>query len=85
MPAKAFVLAFLLLCSALYTAASPVLSTADVKALYKKAEGYFNSSAPTSVTDSLALGLFQHIIDGVSDSAARADAAVAAHSLRFLG
>ncbi len=78
MPAKAFALAFLLLFYALMTAASPVLSTADVKTLYNKAEGYFNSSAPTSVTDSMALGLFQRIIAGVSDSACRADAAVAA-------
>jgi len=77
MPAKAFVLAFLLLCSALLTAATPVLTTADVKTLYNKAEKYFNSNPPSPVTDSLALTVFQRLIDGVSDSAARSDAAVA--------
>ena len=77
MPAKAFALAFLLLCSALLTAATPVLTTADVKTLYNKAEKYFNSNPPSPVTDSLALTVFQRLIDGVSDSAARSDAAVA--------
>jgi CHAT domain-containing protein/tetratricopeptide (TPR) repeat protein len=77
MPAKAFALAFLLLCSALLTAATPVLSTADVKTLYRKADGYYNSNPPSPVTDSLALTLFQRLIDGVGDSAARSDAAVA--------
>jgi CHAT domain-containing protein/tetratricopeptide (TPR) repeat protein len=77
MPAKASALAFLLLCSALLTVASPILSTADVKTLYRKAEGYFNSNPPGPATDSLALGLFQRIIDGVGDSASRSDAAVA--------
>jgi CHAT domain-containing protein/tetratricopeptide (TPR) repeat protein len=77
MPAKASGLVFLLLCSALFTAASPVLSTADVKTLYKKADGYFNSNPPSPLTDSLALSLYQRIIEGVSDSAARSDVAIA--------
>jgi len=77
MPAKASALAFLLLCSALLTVASPILSTADVKSLYRKADGYFNSNPPGPATDSLALGLFQRIIDGVGDSASRSDAGVA--------
>jgi CHAT domain-containing protein/tetratricopeptide (TPR) repeat protein len=70
MPAKAFVLAFLLLCSALLTAAAPVLSTADVKALYGKAEKYFNSNPPSPVTDSLALGFYSSIIDHAGDNPA---------------
>ena len=77
MHAKAFALAFLLLCSALPTVANPILSTADVKTLYRKADGYFNSNPPGPVTDSLAMGLFQRIIDGVVDSVARNDAAIA--------
>ena len=70
MPAKAFALAFLLLCSALLTAATPVLSTADVKALYGKAEKYFNSNPPSQVTDSLALALYSSIIDHAGDNPA---------------
>jgi CHAT domain-containing protein len=70
MPAKAFALAFFLLCSALLTAATPVLSTADVKALYGKAEKYFNSNPPSPVTDSLALGLYTSIVDRAGDNPA---------------
>jgi CHAT domain-containing protein/tetratricopeptide (TPR) repeat protein len=70
MPAKAFALAFFLLCSALLTAATPVLSTADVKALYGKAEKYFNSNPPSPVTDSLALGFYTSIIDHAGDNPA---------------
>ncbi len=54
----------------LLTAATPVLSTADVKALYGKAEKYFNSNPPSPVTDSLALGLYSSIIDRAGDNPA---------------
>ena len=52
--------------------AAPGLSVAEILALYKKADGYFNSTAPSPTTDSLALSLFDKIIrEAGTDTATR--------------